>query len=112
LRGAECNVFVDQDTSIRTTLSKARKQLPTDRAGAIFVRVPDTWIGQNFINGTFKHEVTGFLRNNRISNVVAVSQELLISPDKAEMITPVLACELLNNRLVGTDRWPVKLVAQ
>jgi len=58
-------------TSVHNSLEKARKQLPADRAGMIFVKVPQRWIVEPGVAAAMEAAARDFLR--RTDRVVAVT---------------------------------------
>ena len=50
-------------TTIRNSLEKARKQLPRDQAGIIFMKVPQTWIETIAMATEIVDVARGFMRN-------------------------------------------------
>ena len=78
---AKCKlVSTDIDPrSIPKTLEKGRKQLPADRPGVIFLKVPQSWIEDTAVATQMVREGERFFRNtNRIISVKFYAPHLMI----------------------------------
>ena len=65
--------------SISNTLEKGRKQLPADRPGAIFLKVPQSWVADTAIAAKMVSEGQRFFRNtDRIISVKFYVTHLMI----------------------------------
>ena len=62
--------------SILSSLEKARKQLPDDRAGIIFTKVPQSWVARRRIgcsNGGYWPQVYAEHRSHRVHLVLCLT---------------------------------------
>ena len=65
--------------SISNTLEKGRKQLPADRPGAIFLKVPQSWVADTAIAAEMVQRGPAFFRNtDRIISVKFYVSHLMI----------------------------------
>jgi hypothetical protein len=70
--------------TIRNSLNKARQNnLPADRPGIIFVKVPQRWIEDDSVRADMHEVVKGFLRNSRrVVSVVLYTIAVSAMPDR------------------------------
>jgi hypothetical protein len=70
--------------TIRNVLDKARRNnLPKDKPGIVFVKVPQTWLEETTVRRTMLDTVSDFLRNTeRVVSVVAYASVVHVLPDR------------------------------
>lgn len=66
------------DSWMGNTLRAARRQLPKDKPGVIFVRVPREWGGDDYLKTPFANVATNFLQNTtRVAMIIMHSNTIL-----------------------------------
>jgi hypothetical protein len=95
--------------TIKNALNKARSNnLPPDKPGIIFVKVPQTWLEQEDVRKGIYAVVEGFLRNTeRIVSVVVYTTVTIELAERKMMLLRHRFHEFLNpsHRFDGTKSW-------
>jgi hypothetical protein len=95
--------------TIRNSLNRARtNNLPPDKPGIVFVKVPQTWLEQDDVRKDIYSVVEGFLRNTeRIVSVVVYATVVLELADQKMMLMRHRFNEFLNasHRFDATKSW-------
>jgi hypothetical protein len=85
------------DDTIRRALNDARQQLPKDKPGVIFVRVPEIWVS-DYLNTPFARITKGFLSQTQRVAAVIVCSRASIPFDGTKMVNPFVAREFFSER--------------
>jgi hypothetical protein len=95
--------------TVRNSLTKARtNNLPPDKPGIIFVKVPQTWLEQDDVRKGIYAVIEGFLRNTqRIVSVVVYTTVMMELADQKMMLMRHRFHEFLNasHRFDKTKMW-------
>jgi hypothetical protein len=86
------------EATIDQTLDKAREQLPKDKPGVIFVRVPEAWAGDDYLSTPFASVVSRFFRRTTRVAMVLVCSRVSIPFDGTKMMSPFVAREFFSER--------------
>jgi hypothetical protein len=96
----KCNfeTTAQTESTLLDALNYGRKQLPKDRPGIIFVKVPQTWYGTDEVFAAFLEKTTNqFLRNAGRLVSVKFHSSLLVQTERAYEPT-MLLLEITNTR--------------
>jgi hypothetical protein len=86
------------DATIQLTLDKAREQLPENKPGVIFVRVPGAWAGDDYLSTPFARVVNDFLRRTTRVAMVTVCSRVTIPTEGTKISSPFVARPLFSER--------------
>jgi hypothetical protein len=83
--------------TIQRALNEARQQLPEDKPGVIFVRVPEAWVEDHF-NTPFARITKGFLSQTQRVAAVIVCSRVSIQFEETKMMSPFVARVFFSER--------------
>jgi hypothetical protein len=92
--------------SVQNSLSQARKQLPSDRPGIVFVKVPQHWIEEAVFRDSMIAAAEGFLRGTKRIVSVKFYVSAIVFPDN--MVAHLMRYKEISNthhRFDGQHDW-------
>jgi hypothetical protein len=92
--------------SITNALNKARKQLPPDRPGIVFVKVPQSWIRTPEMQRSLHQVATEFLRHTkRIVSVKFYANVMVLDDHQVHHLLERMELENLDSKFVPSRDW-------